>query len=140
MKLILSGLLLPCLLAGAARADGPLYEITKTEPKVAAGAKGTASVTIATKNGWHVNAEAPITVALTLPAGITVAKAKLSRDDLAHSSTESARFDIPFQATEAGAKVIQGDARFVICQETACKPIRTSSATANITFCRRRCA
>jgi hypothetical protein len=112
----------------AARAEAPLYEIKKTEPKVAAGGKGTAAVTIAAKNGWHVNAEAPITVALTLPAGIAVTKAKLSRGDLAQSSAESARFDIPFQATEAGAKVIAAEARFVLCQESACKPVKETLA------------
>jgi hypothetical protein len=127
MKLILSSLAL-CLLALPVRAEGPLYEIKKTEPKVTAGAKGTASVTIATKNGWHVNAEAPITVALAAPAGITVPKPKLSRGDLAQSTAESARFDIPFEATEPGAKVITGEAKFVICQETACKPVKETLA------------
>ena len=111
-----------------ARADGALYEIKKTEPKVAAGGKGTASVTIATKSGWHVNAEAPISVALTAPAGIVVPKAKLTRGDLAASSPESARFDIPFEASEPGAKVISCEAKFVICQESACKPVRETLA------------
>jgi hypothetical protein len=116
------------LFALAARAEGPLYEIKKIEPKVAAGAKATASLTIATKNGWHVNAEAPITVALTPPAGISVPKAKLVRADLAQSTAESARFDIPFEASEAGAKVITAEAKFVICQESACKPVKETLA------------
>ena len=47
------------------------------------------------KGGWHVNDEAPISVALTTPAGVTVKKAKLTRADLAASSKESARFDSP---------------------------------------------
>ena len=54
------------LVAGASR-RGRLYEIKKTEPKVAVGATATASLTITAKAGWHVNAEAPITVALTRP-------------------------------------------------------------------------
>jgi hypothetical protein len=112
----------------AAWADQGFYEIQKTEPKVTAGDKGKASLTIATKNGWHVNAEAPITVALTAPAGINVPKPKLSRSDLAASSTESARFDIPFEATEAGQKVIACEAKFVICQESACKPVKETLA------------
>ena len=61
---------------GAARAEGPHYEIKKSEPKVAPGGKGQASVTIATKDGWHVNAEAPITIALEPPAGVTLPKPK----------------------------------------------------------------
>ena len=112
------------LLAGAARAEDKLYEIKKTDAKVAVGGKGTASVTIATKNGWHVNAEAPITLSLTPPAGITLPKAKLARADLAASTQESARFDVPIEAAEPGSKVIAAEARFVICQETACKPVK----------------
>ena len=112
------------LLCGSARAEDKLYEIKNTAPKVAVGAKATTSVTIATKNGWHVNAEAPITLSLTAPAGITLPKAKLVRADLAASTLVSARFDVPFEAGEAGAKVIAAEARFVICQETACKPVK----------------
>src|SRR5450432_1058426 len=112
------------LVAPSARAEEKLYEITKTETKVAVGAKASTSVTIATKNGWHVNAEAPITLTLTPPAGITLPKAKFARADLAASTQESARFDVPFEAAEIGAKVISAEARFVICQATACKPVK----------------
>jgi len=113
------------LAAGAAAGgDAALYEIKKTEPKVAVGATATASLTIHAKAGWHVNAEAPITVALTPPAGVTLQKAKLTRADLAQSSQESARFDIPVSATEAGKKTISAEARFVLCQEQACKPVK----------------
>ena len=111
-------------LAGSARAEDKLYEIKKTDTKVAVGGKATTSVTIATRNGWHVNAEAPITLSLTAPAGITLPKAKLVRADLAASTQESARFDVAFEAAEAGAKVINAEAHFVICQETACKPVK----------------
>ena len=117
------------LAAGVSAADS-LYEIKKTEPKVAVGATGTASLTITAKGGWHVNAEAPITVALTAPAGVTVQKAKLTRADLAQSTQESARFDIPVSATEAGKKTISAEARFVLCQEQACKPVKETLALA----------
>jgi len=116
--------------AGVATAADALYEIKKTEPKVAVGATATASLTITAKSGWHVNAEAPITVALTPPAGVTLQKAKLTRADLASSSLESARFDIPVSATEAGKKTINAEARFVLCQEQACKPVKETLALA----------
>ena len=116
--------------AGVSAAADALYEIKKTEPKVAVGGTATASLTIQAKAGWHVNAEAPITVALTPPAGVTVQKAKLTRADLAQSSQESARFDIPVSATEAGKKTINAEARFVLCQEQACKPVKETLALA----------
>ncbi|HEY7373769.1 MAG TPA: hypothetical protein VIF57_16535 [Polyangia bacterium] len=117
-------------LGAVATAADALYEIKKTEPKVAVGSTATASLTITAKAGWHVNAEAPITVALTAPAGVTVQKAKLTRADLAQSSQESARFDIPVSATEAGKKTINAEARFVLCQEQACKPVKETLALA----------
>jgi hypothetical protein len=116
------------LFHGAARAEDKLYEVKSAPTKVAVGAKSTTSVTIATKNGWHVNGEAPITLSLTAPAGITLPKAKLARADLAQSSLESARFDVAFEAAEPGAKVITAEAHFVICQETACKPVKETLA------------
>jgi len=118
------------LAAGFSTAADSLYEIKKTEPKVAVGATATASLTITAKAGWHVNDEAPITVALTAPAGVTVPKAKLTRADLAQSSKETARFDIPVSATEAGKKTINAEARFVLCQEQACKPVKETLALA----------
>lgn len=110
--------------ATAARGAESLYEIIKVEPKVVVGATGTASLTIKVKGGWHVNDEAPISLALAAPAGLTVTKAKLTRADLAASSKQSARFDIPVSATEAGKKTIGAEARFVLCQEQACKPVK----------------
>ena len=111
-------------------ASDALYEIKKTEPKVAVGATATASLTITAKAGWHVNGEAPITVALTAPAGVTLQKLKLTRSDLAQSTQEAARFDIPVSATEAGKKTINAEARFVLCQEQACKPVKETLALA----------
>ena len=118
------------LAAGSTKASDALYEIKKTEPKVAVGATGTASLTITAKAGWHVNGEAPISVALTAPAGVTLQKAKLTRADLAQSTPEAARFDIPVSATEAGKKTINAEARFVLCQEQACKPVKETLALA----------
>ena len=115
------------LAAGPARAES-LYEVTKTEPKLVAGSTATATLTIKAKSGWHVNAEAPITVALTPAAGLSVPKQKLSRADLAASTVDSARFDIPVSAAEPGKKSINAEARFVICQESACKPVKETLA------------
>ncbi len=126
MKRLLLALALALVTGGSAvaRAAESLYEITKVEPKVAVGGTGTASLTIKVKGGWHVNDEAPISLALTPPPGLTVKKAKLTRADLAASSKESARFDIPVSATETGKQSIAAEAHFVLCQEQACKPVK----------------
>src|SRR5260370_10187431 len=111
-------------LPSVAAAQGVTYELTKTEPKVAVGARSSASLVIAARNGWHVNGEAPISVSLVAPDGLTLSKTKFSRGDLAESTQESARFEIPFEAATAGTKVLTAEARFVMCQESACKPIK----------------
>ncbi|HEX3698509.1 MAG TPA: hypothetical protein VH374_24265 [Polyangia bacterium] len=111
-------------LAAPARAEGPTYELKKTEPKVAVGAKSIASLTIAARNGWHVNGEAPISISLVAPAGLTLTKTKLLRADLAESTQEAARFEIPFEAIDVGTKILTAEARFVMCQESACKPVK----------------
>lgn len=114
----------------ARAADEALYEITKTDVKVAVGGTVTSSLTIKVKGGWHVNGEAPISIALTPPSGLSVKKAKLTRADLAASTSDSARFDIPVSATEPGKKTINAEAHFVICQEQACKPVKETLALA----------
>jgi hypothetical protein len=114
--------------ATAAQAAERTYEIQKTAPAATVGAPSKASVTVQGKNGWHVNEEAPITISLKADDGITLPKAKLARADLAQSSKESARFDIPFSASASGKKTITAEARFVMCQEQACKPEKETVA------------
>lgn len=111
-------------LPAVAAAQGVTYELKKTEPKVAVGAKSSASLTIAARNGWHVNGEAPISVSLVAPAGLTLAKTKLVRADLTESTQETARFEILFEAAAPGTQVVTAEARFVVCQESACKPVK----------------
>jgi DsbC/DsbD-like thiol-disulfide interchange protein len=133
---LFAGLALPI---APAHADAPTHEIRKSEPKVAAGGQASAGLTIAAKNGWHVNPEAPITVSLTSgdPA-LTLGKSKLGRADLAESTQETARFAIPVTCapgTAAGTRTINAEARFVMCQETACKPIKeTLSLNVEVTL------
>ncbi|MES1208851.1 MAG: hypothetical protein ABUS79_23175 [Pseudomonadota bacterium] len=130
-------MLLTLALLGAATAspvahaaEEGLYEITKTDLKVPVGGTATTSLTIKVKGGWHVNGEAPISVALTPASGLSVQKAKLTRADLAASTADSVRFDIPVSATEAGKKTINAEAHFVICQAQACKPVKETLALA----------
>ena len=107
-----------------ALAADPAYEVKPTLAKATIGAKATASVTIATKNGWHLNAEAPITLKLTPGSEISVEKPRLLRADLAASSENSARFDVALVASRAGTGEIAAEAGFVICQDTLCRPIK----------------
>jgi hypothetical protein len=130
-KSMLCGGLLAAVLGMAthARAD-ETYELKKGDVKATVGTKATASLTIAAKSGWHVNEEAPLSLKLQPDPGITLEKPKLTRADLAQQTKELARFDVAFTATEPGKKTINGEASFVMCQASTCKPIREKVAFA----------
>ncbi|HEX7508814.1 MAG TPA: hypothetical protein VF550_18725 [Polyangia bacterium] len=111
-------------MSGSVRATDDSYEISKTDASMTAGGKGKASVTILAKKGWHLNAEAPLTLKLLPPTGVEVDKAKLGRSDLALSNPTSARFDVGMTAAEPGNKLVEAEAGFVLCQEDSCRPIK----------------
>jgi hypothetical protein len=125
MKRIHQGLILALLSAPAvhARAEDN-YQIGKTDAVVTVGSKGKASVTIAAGKGWHLNAEAPLTLKLGSTPGIQTDKAKLGRSDLAMSTDAQARFDIGVTASEPGKKTLDAEASFVLCQEESCQPVK----------------
>jgi hypothetical protein len=113
------------VLTGAtARAADDAYDVKPSPVKATQGEKASASVAITTKKGWHLNAEAPLTLKLTPGPGITVEKPRLARADLAASTDSSARFDVALVASQAGHGEVQAEAGFVICQETICRPIK----------------
>ena len=116
--------LLTLCLAGSSRAGDASYEVSKTDASLTAGGKGKASVTISAKKGWHLNAEAPLTLKLLPAPGVEVDKAKLGRADLALSNETSARFDVGLTAAEPGKKTVEAEAGFVLCQEDSCRPIK----------------
>lgn len=123
-----SAVTLALLGSGGAIAADKTYEIQKSAPAATVGTPTKASLTVQGKNGWHVNEDAPITVTLKADDGIALPKAKLARADLAQSTKETARFEIPFSASAAGKKTITAEAKFVMCQEQACKPAKETVA------------
>jgi hypothetical protein len=123
VRLSLAGAL--CLMtATSALAADETYDVKSKAAKATVGEKAMASVTIASKKGWHLNAEAPLTLKLTPGSGVTVEKPKLTRADLVASSENSARFDVSLAATSPGTSEIAAEAGFVLCQESECRPIK----------------
>jgi hypothetical protein len=116
-------------LASPARADGN-YQVSKTDAVLTVGSKGQASVTIAAKQGWHLNTEAPLTLKLGITPGLQTEKAKLGRPDLVLSTETQARFDVGITASEPGKKTLDAEVGFVLCQESACQPVRSKLAFA----------
>lgn len=113
-----------------ATADEAAFEIQKTRTKAVVGVPAKAALTVRAKNGWHVNEQAPITVTATAQPGVDLPRPKLARADLVQSSKDAARFEIPFTAAASGPTTITAEARFVMCQEQACKPMKETVALA----------
>jgi len=112
------------LASSAARAADDAFEVKSSTVKATLGEKAVSNVNIATKPGWHLNAEAPLTLKLTPSQEITVEKPRLQRADLAASTDTTARFDVALVASKEGHGEVQAEAGFVICQETLCRPIK----------------
>lgn len=119
-KTVLLALLLVPALASAAET----HQVTTTGARATPGQAALASVTIQGKNGWHVNEEAPISLKLAPGPGVAVDKPKLARADLAENTKDRARFDVKLTANEPGAKTVAAEANFVMCQATACQPVK----------------
>lgn len=123
------------LLATRSAAASDTFEVKPTGAVGVVGKEATASVTIMAKRGWHLNHEAPLTLKLTPPPGVTVDKSKLTRADLALASESEARFDVGVTLSEPGRKSIDAEAGFVLCRADACRPLKekltlTAEATA----------
>jgi hypothetical protein len=132
-KTMLAAALMALAVGTAARAGADeIYELKKSETKATVGAKGTASLTIAAKSGWHINDNdgAPLSLKLVPEAGITIDKPVLGRGDVAQQTKELARFDVVFTAAEPGHKTINGNATFVMCQAATCKMVHEKVALA----------
>ncbi len=120
----LSAFALALMLSGSVRASDDTYAVTSPPVQATVGIKTEATVTLLAKQGWHINAEAPLTLKLTPTDGVRVDKNNLARTDLASSSKTSARFDVGLLATRPGHMVIDAEASFVLCETSACRPIR----------------
>jgi hypothetical protein len=115
-------LAIPLMLSTARAAD--THDVTKTDGRAPVGQPTKLAVAIQGKNGWHVNEEAPISLKLTPGPGVAVTKPSLARADLAESKPDRARFDIEARCDAPGPRTITAEARFVMCQESACKPVK----------------
>lgn len=116
--------------ASTATAAESLYDVKKADTKATVGVKAITSVTIQGKNGWHVNEEAPVNVKLTPDPGVAVEKTRLTKNDLKERTNDRASFDVAFTASQPGRRTINGEASFVMCQATACKPVKEKFALA----------
>jgi hypothetical protein len=104
-------------------ADSESYTVKLAAPdKLATGAKGSATLEVAPKKGWHLNDEFPYKLTVTAPAGTKVAKPEQGKKDTVAFSREAMKWSIDFEASSAGNKAFTGKVKFAVCTETSCEP------------------
>jgi hypothetical protein len=104
-------------------ADTDAYTVKLASPdKVAVGSKGSATLEITPKKGWHLNDEFPYKLTVTAPAGAKVAKPEQGKKDTVSFSHEKMKWAIDFEASAAGDKAFTGKVKFAVCTETSCDP------------------
>ena len=88
------------------------------------GEKAVTKLHIEGTSDFHVNQEYPVKISITAPAGVTLAKATLKKEDAAKFAEGGADFDIAFTADSTGKKDFTGEAKFAVCKgKEACKPV-----------------
>lgn len=95
-------------------------QIEPGEAKV--GEPGKVSIRVVPKGEWHMNLEYPTKLEITAPAGSTVAKPKLGKDDAVAFTEEGAEFAVAFTPNKAGDQTFTGEFKFAVCQDEACVP------------------
>lgn len=104
-------------------AEQESYTVKLAAPaRVATGAKGSATLEIIPKKGWHLNEEFPYKLTVTPPAGTRVAKPEQGKKDTVAFGPQAMKWAIDFQASSAGDKAFTGKVKFAVCTETSCDP------------------
>jgi hypothetical protein len=105
---------------GGGGEDKP-YDLSIEPPAATVGAEGKVSIKIVPKGVWHLNMDFPTSLSVTAPAGVTVGKPKLKKEDAVKFDEQSAEFAVAFTANEAGDKTFTGEFKFAVCEgEEAC--------------------
>jgi hypothetical protein len=102
------------------------YVLKIEAPKATKGQPAVAHIKITPGAGFHMNKEYPTSLALTPPAGVTVAKAKLTAKDAAKWEEQGGEFAVNYTATAAGKQQVTGELKFAVCSATTCDPKKSA--------------
>jgi len=108
----------------AAGAQGPdaSYILKVEAPAAKKGQPAVAHIKVTPGAGYHMNKEYPTSLALTPPAGVTLAKAKLTAKDAAKWEEPGGQFDVSYTAAAAGKQTVTGELKFAVCSANSCDP------------------
>lgn len=107
--------------AAPTRAEEPEFQIVGTVD-----AK-TLSLSILPRPGYRLGAETPVVVQLD-GSGVELPRKLYRRQDAVDPRAEAPRFEIPYRAATAGAR-IDAELTFYICTAARCRPVVTRYGT-----------
>ena len=105
------------LVAGLARAEEPEFQIVGTVERQ------TLSLSILPRPGYRLGADTPVLVRLD-GTGVELPRKLYRRQDAVDPRAEAPRFEVPFRAPSAGAR-IDAELTFYICKSSRCRPVVT---------------
>ena len=116
-----------------ASALGPKpYSIAVDKVTAKAGQQATAQVKILPGPNYHLNLDYPLSLKLTLPAGVTAPKSTFAKSDAKSWTEKGGQLDVVLVGSAAGPKTVQGQLKFAVCTATTCEP-QTSPVTIELT-------
>lgn len=109
-----------CTARSEARGADDNYAVAIDAPKESkVGQAARTRLRLTGKGKYHVNAQYPISLTVTPPAGVDVPKARLKAAD-GQVSEKEARFEVGFTPRDAGAKVFTAELKFSVCTAQNC--------------------
>jgi hypothetical protein len=111
---------------GAPPGGDDRYALSIETPEAKAGERAQVVVRVVPKAPWHMNLDFPTSLELEPPGGVEVTKASLKKADAAELDEDQCRFDVEFEAADAGEKAFTGTFKFAVCQDDACVPVTES--------------
>lgn len=119
----------PAKVQGKQKVEEPSFVVEVLPPAEAAVEQPfTARVVLRPKGEYHLNDEFPTVLDVKPPAGVTVVKAKQTREDAAKWGPLEAVFEVKGTPAAAGEHRFEATFRFAVCTETTCDPKKTSLA------------
>ena len=95
-------------------------EATVVPGSLKVGEAGALRIAIKPTPKAHVHPEAPLKVVLSATPGLTLAKQKVGRADLADPKAEAPRFEVAVKGAAAGKQQVTAALDFFICSDAWC--------------------
>ena len=108
--------------AGPVVEEGAFELRAQAEPQYAVDSDATFAIALTTRAGWHVNEDYPLSVKLTSPEGVEIARDEFTKDDATEFGEEAARFQVPFRAVQPGEHRVEANVDFAVCTPETCVP------------------